>query len=350
VKAKHTDFLRGFPAGALQCRIFFFCGPDEAGASAAAQRLAEALPDAGERVEIAGADLRRDPALLGDEARSTSLFGDARHIWVRASGDEVHDAVENLLAGEAEACPVLILATSATDKSRTAKLLANRPDALVAMFYPPDLRSMTETVRVMGDAAGVRLSGDLAERIARAVALDSRLAQSEVTKLALFLDASKEAPRTADQAALDAIGARTDDDGFMGLVNVVLSGETGKLAGELRRMRELGLNPVGLLLAFERRAAQLVQLAGKLGPRGNPVELVDAEAAARRVFWKDKRDLITQLKAWRGRKLARLVDRLVDLHRQLMANSQNAELLLAQGLADIARAAAPRGTGSARRD
>jgi DNA polymerase-3 subunit delta len=31
------------------------------------------------------------------------------------------------------------------------------------------------------------------------------------------------------------------------------------------------------------------------------------------------------------------------LHRALLANSQNAELLLAQGLADITRAAAPKG-------
>ncbi|MDE2436570.1 MAG: DNA polymerase III subunit delta [Sphingomonadales bacterium] len=349
MKASQKDFKGMAPRAGREAKVFFFCGPDEAGAQDAAELIVDYLPEAGERVELSGADLRRDPVLLGDEARSTSLFGDARHIWVRASGDEVHDAVENLLGGEAEACPVLIIASSATDKSRTAKLLAGRPDALVAMFYPPDLRAMTGTVRDMADAAGVRLSGDMAERIARAAALDSRLALSEVTKLALYLDAGPEAPRTADHAALDAIGARTDDDGFMSLVNAVLSGETGKLPGELHRMHELGLNPVGLLLAFERRATQLVQLAGKLGPRGNPVDLVESEAAARRVFWKDKRDLIAQLKAWRGRKLARLVDRLVDLHRQLLTNSQNAELLLAQGLADIARAAAPRPAGSERR-
>lgn len=342
MKASQKDFKGLAQRAAREASVFFFCGPDEAGAQDAAETIAALLPEAGERIELNGGDLRKDPVRLGDEARSTSLFGDSRHIWVRASGDEVHDAVEILLDGEARACPVLILANSATDKSRTAKLLANRNDALVAMFYPPDLRSMAGTVRDMGDAAGVRLSGDLAERIARAAALDSRLALSEVTKLALYLDASKEAPKTADLAALDAIGASTDDDGFMALVNVALSGETGKLTGELHRMRELGLSPVGLLLAFERRAAQLVQLAGKLGPRGNPVELIDNEAQAKRVFWKDKRDLIVQLKTWRGRKLARLVDRLVDLHRQLLANSQTSELLLAQGLADIARAAAQR--------
>lgn len=115
---------------------------------------------------------------------------------------------------------------------------------------------------------------------------------------------------------------------------------TRKLSGELQRIRELGLSPVGLLLAFERRAAQLADLAGKLGPRGDIQALLEAESAARRVFWKDKRDLGTQLGRWRGKRLARLLERLMELHRALLANSQNAELLLAQGLAEITRAAA----------
>lgn len=310
------------------------------------------LDDAGERIELSGAELRRDPVKLGDEARSSSLFGDARHLYVRATGDEVAEAVEILLGGPMEGsaapCPVLIVASGATDKSRTAKLLADRPDALVAMFWPPDLSSVTDAVRGMADAAGLRLGGDLADRIARASGLDTRLAQSEVTKLALYLDADHTSPRTADVAALEAVGARTEDDGFMALVNAVLNGETGKLAGELRRLRELGLNPVGVLLAFERRTAQLAQLTAKLGgaqgPAGGDIAgLLKVEVQARRVFWKDQRDVDTQLRKWRGKRLERLVARLMELHRALLANSRSAELLLSQGLADIARAAGGRG-------
>ena len=344
MKASQKDFRSQVARAVRDCRVFFLCG-DEAGVQDAAQLIVSLLPDPGERIEFSGAELRRDPVRLGDEARSTSLFGGNRHIWVRASGDEAHDAVEILLSGEAEACPVVIAASSATDKSRTAKLLAPRADALVAMFYPPDLPAVTMAVRGMADAAGVQLGGDLAERIARAAALDTRIAQSEMTKLALYLDASPQAPRRADVAALESIGARTEDDGLMPLVNAALSGETHKLAGELRRMRELGLSPVGVLLAFERRAGQLAQLAARLGPRGDVAGLIDSEAAARRVFWKDKRDLVAQLQRWRGRKLARLIARLGELHRALLANSQNAELLLAQGLADISRAAAQRNQG-----
>ncbi len=340
MKATQRDFASVAPRAAAAARVFFFCGPDEAGAHDAAARIEALLDNGDERLELSGAELKRDPVRLGDEARSTSLFGSTRRIIVRAQGDEVHDAVEILLGGNVEPCPVLIVASGATDKSRTAKLLEGRPDALVAMFHPPELSAVASAVRGFADAAGLRLSRELPERIARAAGLDTRMARSEVTKLALYLDAAPETPRDADAAALDAIGARTEEDGFGALVNTVLSGESRRIPAELRRMRELGLNPVGLLLALERRAAQLGQLAAKLGPRGDIGKLVDAEAGARRIFWKDKRDIAAQLSRWRGKRLERLVERLTELHASLLSNSQNAELLLAQGLAEIGRAAA----------
>lgn len=340
MKSTQRDFAANAQRAARQCRVFFFCGPDEAGASAAAKRIVDLLDEPGERVEMSGATLRKDPILLGDEARSGSLFGDARHIYVRASGDEALDAVGNLLVGTGDACPVLIVATSATDKSRTAKLLEKRDDALVAMFWPPDLASVTASIRSMADAAGLRLNGDIAERIARAAGLDVRLAQSEVDKLALYLDASPSAPRTADVEALEAIGAATEEDGFMPLVNAVLAGETRKIPAEIQRLRTLSLNPVGVLLALERRAAQLAQLSARIGPRGNIKATLETERRARRVFFKDERDLAAQLRCWRGGELDRLVRRLVAAHRTLLANSQAAELLLAQELAAIARHAA----------
>lgn len=337
MKATQNNFAGLARQAAAQARIFFFCGPDEAGAAKAAEQILSLISDPGERIEMGGSDLKKDPVKLGDEARSGSLFGDARHIYIRVQGDEAHDAVANLVDSEVEPCPVLIVATGATDKSRTAKLLAGRDDALVAMFYLPDLRTVTATVRNLADTAGLRLDADLAGRIARGAGLDVRLAQSEVDKLALYLDASPESPRTVDRASLDAIGAQSEEDGFAPLVDAVLSGETQRLAGELRRMRELGLNPVAVLLAMERRAAQLAALAAKLGPHGNIDAFLEVEKSARRVFWKDIPALKVQLRRWRAKRLERLVAKLAALHQALMAKSHDAELLLSQGLAEIAR-------------
>lgn len=343
MKLTSNDFAAKGRGAAQACSIFFFCGQDEAGASAAARDLVSWLPEPGERVELAGADLRADPASLGDEARSTSLFGDRRHIWVRASGDEAYAALETLIAtaeaGAGAACPVIVVASAATDKSRTAKLLEKRKDALVAQFYPPDLRSVAQAARTMADAAGVRLGGDLAERIARAANLDVRLAQSEITKLATYLDASPQSPRAATLEDLDAIGATSEEDGFAPLVDAVMGGQANRIAPEIARMKQLGLNPVGVLLAFERRAAQLARIAAVLGPR--PFGALDkGEKARLGIFWKEEREVGNQLAIWRHRdRLDRLTHGLTRLHRDLLTNSQTAELLLAQQLTSIAQLA-----------
>lgn len=293
-----------------------------------------------EKVDLGGAELKRDPVRLADEARSVSLFGDRRIIHVRATGDDAYDAVETLLQSPVDGWPVLIVASSATDKSRIAKLLENRADALVGMFHPPDLKSIAGAIRSTADGMGVRLTDELSERIARATALDTRMARSELEKIALFLDASPQAPRTASAADLDEVCAVSEDDGMMPLVNAVLGGEARRIPGELARMREQGINPVGLVLAFERRAGQLVQLAGRLGDRGDINAFMQQESDARRVFFRDRADLTQQLKRWRGHRLTRLCERLVMLHRTLIADNRNGELVLAQGLAEIARAAA----------
>jgi DNA polymerase-3 subunit delta len=183
------------------------------------------------------------------------------------------------------------------------------------------------------------MGGELAERIARAAGLDSRIARSEVEKLALYLDASPETPRPVSAADLDAIGAQTEDDDFSPLVDAILGGRRREIAPELKRMRDLGLNPVGLLLAFERRTAQLAALNARLGRGSDVAGLLKTEAGARRIFWKDQSALGEQLRIWRGRRLERLAGRLVALHQSLLANSQDAELLLAEGLLEIARIA-----------
>lgn len=339
MKLTQKNFAASAAKAARDCRIFYFCGPDEAGASDAANRIAAMLGDA-EKVEMSGAELRRDPVRLADEARSVSLFGDKRIIHVRAVGDDAHDAVETLLESPVDGWPVLIVASSATDKSRIAKLLEGKASAMVAMFHPPDLRSVADAVRDMGDAVGVKINGSLAERIARACAMDTRMAKSEIEKLALYLDASPQAPREANAAALDEICAVSEDDGLMPVVNAVLGGDVRKLSGELARMREMGLSPVGLVLAFERRAAQLVQLAARMGDRGDVNAFMEQETSAKRVFFRDRADLTQQLRRWRGPRLIRLTERLTMLHRTLISDNRNGELVLAQGLAEIARAAA----------
>ena len=276
---------------------------------------------------------------------------------MRANGDEAHDAIKLILSGadadftpgsaDNTACPILVVATAATDKSRTAKLLLKRKDALVGMFYPPDLSAVAAQVRQMGDAAGLRLNGDLAERIARGAGLDVRLAAIRSHQAGAVSGCQC---RIAESSGSG--GPRSDRRGDgRGRLHAARQrraiGRYRQTAGRAeRRMREMSLNPVGLLLAFERRAAQLAQIAGKIGSERDISGVLQSEQQARRVFWKDRRDLDTQLRCWHAEaRLSRLVERLMQLHRALLTNNQSAQVLLSQGLADITREARRRRIG-----
>ncbi len=339
MKATHKTFDSTLGRAIGRARVFYFCGADEAGAGDAAGRAVQRL-GAAELVDLSGAELKRDPVRLADEARSTSLFGDRRIIRVTMSGDEAHEAVTTLIADDVAGWPVIIVAAGASDKSRVAKMLVDRDDALVGVFHPPDLAAVGEAVRNAGEALGVKLSGPLAQQLAQAAGLDTRIARSELEKLALYLDTSAQSPKAVRAEDLAAIGAETRDDGMNPLINATLGGLTGALAREMPKLAAGDINPVGLLLAFERRAVQLAGLAARMGPGGNVAAFIEQEVQSRRIFFKDGKDLALQLQKWRGQRLERLLARLVALHRAMLKDNTGAQQKLQQAIAEIARAAA----------
>ena len=78
--------------------------------------------------------------------------------------------------------------------------------------------------------------------------------------------------------------------------------------------------------------------------------LTKGEKAQLGIFWREERDIRQQIARWcrpaaresAHSRLDRLIPRLVALHRNLLANSQAADTLLAQELAEIARFASRR--------
>lgn len=339
MKATHKTFADTLGRAAGKLRVIYVCGADEAGAGDAAAAAIARLGQA-ELVEMSGAELKRDPVRLADEARSTSLFGDRRVIRVAMAGDDAHDAIATLIADPVPGWPVVAVATGAGDKSRVAKLLADRPDALVGVFHPPDLGSVADLARDYADQLGLQIDIQKGEVIALSAALDTRLVRREIEKLALYCDASPQAPKKPSIADLAAIGAETRDDGMNALVNATLGGMPAALLREMRKLADGDIAPVGLLLALERRAVQLAGLAARIGPGGNVANFIEAEVQARRIFFKDKGDLRLQLQKWRGPRLERLLSRLIALHRAMMADSGYSQQRLAQALVEIARAAA----------
>lgn len=319
-------------------RLYLLFGPDEAGNAGLAKEIAASFGADAERVDLQGSQLREDPSLLAGEATSLSLFGTDRYIRVTTSGEESLAAAEALLSAPTAINPVIMLASGISEKSRVGKLALAAPNALACFQAMPGRERMEQMVAAMAEEAGLIMPPELVLRIATHCGYDRRLAQIEIDKLALYLDATREEPQAVEPQVLAALGASAEDDAMQPVINAALEGNFAALSDELRRMSEQGISEVGLVIVMQRHVMQLAGLAAKLGPRGDIDGLVQREGQARRIFG-DREAFKRQLRAWPQPALARLAERLLGLQQRMMRTSPGAELQLKQELVEIARAA-----------
>jgi DNA polymerase-3 subunit delta len=162
---------------------------------------------AAERIDMDGPALRNDPARLADEAAAISMFGDKRWIRINGAGEECVPAVEALLEAPQAGNPVIALAGAIRNTSRLAKLCLDNPAAMAFASYAPDEREAGKIAMAIARDLGLRLPPDLARRIADLTGNDRALMAGEVEKMALYLDASPEAPKEATAEALDALSS-----------------------------------------------------------------------------------------------------------------------------------------------
>jgi DNA polymerase-3 subunit delta len=319
-------------------RFFLLYGPDEAGSNSLVAVAAAGAGAGAERVELAGAELRADPARLADEAASMSLFGGARYIVVQPAGDECLPAVEALLEAPAAGNPVLLIAGALKPASKLLKLALAEPAALALASYPPEGQEAERLVVDMARAEGLIVRSDVARRLADACAGNRAILALELQKLALYLDSAPERPQPLDHEALDAVGAAAEEGDLSRLVDSVGNGNSAMLQAELLRLSGEGVEGIPLIRAVLRRMSLLSRLRAQV-ERGNSPDAVMA-SHGKSLFWKEKASVGRQLSRWRSEPLARSVSRLLDAERQMKASGGLGPIAVDEELFAICRQAA----------
>lgn len=322
-----------------EARFFLFYGPDDSGSQSLVKALAAAMGAEAERIDLSSSDLRGDPARLADEAASISLFGGARYIVVEPAGDEVLPALEALLEATAAGNPVALVAGALKPTSKLVKLALAHPSALACASYVPEGRDAERLVTDMARAEGLLVRPDLARRIADTCAGNRAIVEQELRKLALFADASPDAPRQIDHDALDAIGAASEEGDLSRLVDSVGSGNSALLRAELVRLKSQGIDGIPLIRAVFKRMYLLTKLRAEVDA-GNAVGAVMASPGGKSIFWKEKDAVGSQLGRWRSDLLAKSVGRLLEAERQVKASGGLGPLAVDEELFAICRQAA----------
>ncbi|MDQ3077931.1 MAG: DNA polymerase III subunit delta [Pseudomonadota bacterium] len=317
-------------------RFYLFYGPDEAGSRALALRLLGGLGNA-ERFVVLGGSVKSDPASLADEAGAMALFGGARAIWIEPAGDEIVDGVGALLGAAANESAVVALAGPLRKTSALLKLAESHPSALAHCSYVPEGRDMERVVGDLARAVGLRLTPDIAQRVAAAASNNQAIAASELGKFALYLGAAPDQPRELDGETLDLLSADAAEGDMLRLGDLALAGRLEALLDELSRLPHGGSEAIPVVRALQRRLLMLAPLRARV-ERGESVDGVLA-SMGKALFWKDKAIVQRMLSSWSAERLAEAAARVSQLERQLMLTRAPDEASLGETLVTIARAA-----------
>lgn len=338
MKAQRGQIERALDAPQADHRLFLLHGPDESSSRDLAARLAKALGANAERIDLSGAALKADPARLSDEAASISLFGDARFIRVDPAGEEILDAVEALLEAPSAGNPVVAIAGALRKESKLLKLALASPSVLAFASYAPEGGDADRLALAMARDFGLRMTTDVARRLAAATSGDRALLARELEKLALYVDAAPDRPQEIDHAALDALGAAVDEGDLSRLVDAVLSGRPDATDTELASLAGEAIEGVPVVRALLRRLLLLAQLRAETA-RGDSIDAVMA-SSGKSLFWKEKPEVARQLVRWSPEALDRAIARLGEAERLIKASGSLGSVAVEEELLAISRAAA----------
>jgi len=321
MKVSAAQLRAALDAPKPETRLYLLHGPDESGAIELAGRLARALGPDAERIDLESKELRSSPGKLADEAASMSLFGGARLIRVTGIDEFAVEAVTLLLAAERAGNPVVAIGPGLKASGKLVKLAIASPHAMAHACYVPEGIDAARLVQTIAREHGLRLIGDVPQRLATACSGDRAILTREIEKLALYLDAAPERPHDADARALDAIGADLGDSEMFEAIEAVVDGRVAEIGAELARIGD-GM-AIPLLRMLSRRLLALAELRGEVEAGATIDEVIEKH----RIFFREKGATARALRRWNSAQLVRAIDRVREAERGMMRSASAGEVL-----------------------
>lgn len=335
MKASKSNIARAVDQPADAIRFYLFHGQDESQSRALAARLMEAL--GATKFIVASAAVKSDPATLVDEATAMSLFGGKRLVWIEPATKDIEEGVAALFEAPPPESPVVGIAGALPRTSSLLKLAETSPLALAFASYAPEGQDAERMVMDLGRRYGLKISSPVAARLADSAGNDQAVAAQELEKLAIYINASPQAPKDLSQDAIDDVGAEIAEGNFQRLADLALGGDINELTEELVRLPAGGSEAVPVVRSLQRRLVMLAPLRARV-ERGERVDAV-MTSMGRALLWRDQAKVKRMLSKWSAADLGIVAERAGKLERSLIFTSAPDREALGEELLAIARKA-----------
>ena len=280
-------------------RALLLYGPDAAQVAARRDEalrtfLGEATDDPFRFARLEADRVRRDPALLMDEASAVGFGGD-RVVLIVGATDATNAAIAPVVETLREGTVLIVAAGQLAASSKLRKLFEGARNAIALPFYPPEGAALeTEVSAMLGDLGAPPLGPDA--RAALAGVLDgfgAGEAERFAEVLALY---TKDDEAVTAEAVLACAPPATEAD-FDSAVQAVAGGRPRALPSLVDRLDGQGASLPGLVRVLALHFQRLHRAQAAMEAEG-----LDAGAAMGKlrppVFWKQRDAFAAQLRAW----------------------------------------------------
>ena len=308
ILSKRPDVERFLKAPPSDIRAAVIWGRDRGGirerADALAGKLVPRPDDPFDVALLTEADLDGDPARLDEELSAMSLMGGRRLVRLKISGEKVAmdraagEALKTHAEGGFNPDAFFLIEAGALDRGSTLRKAAEGAKAAVSIpVYEDETGDVARMVREALAADQVNLANDALELFVARLPRERGVARQEIERLALYVGPGS--GRTATAADLTEFLGVEPEASLSEAALDAFGGRAAQAHAALRRARAEGESGPAVVRALGMHLNRLRRAAILSGAGASPAEA--AKSAG--VFWKQEREFLRQLRAWRTSEL-----------------------------------------------
>jgi DNA polymerase-3 subunit delta len=275
--------------------------------------------------ELSGDQVKKEPAVLADEAAAMAFGGGQRVVIVRAPGEDTADTFRKFLADPAGDALVVVEAGDLDGRSKLRAAFEKADKGAALPCYRDEGRDLAGLIQETLKSHGLSVSREALDYLNQHLGADRGVTRSELQKLALYKGGGEVQVEDARSCVGDSAALSLDD-----VAHAVADGDLAELERAFDRALAEGANPIQPLRATANHFKRLHQVA-------DARDVTQAMEKLRPpVFWKLKPRLTAQAKAWSPASLGEALDSLLEAEARCKSTGMPVESVAARELMRIA--------------
>ncbi|EYS90777.1 DNA polymerase III, delta subunit [Bartonella bacilliformis str. Heidi Mejia] len=299
-----THFSRSFP-------IVLIYGPDRGLVCERVQRFIKltqiATDDPFATVRLDAAEIDKDPARLGDEARTLSLFGSDRLVWVSNGANQKNflEALKLLIAEPPEKSFILIEAGDLKKGIGLRNIVETASVAMALPCYADDVRSLDTLIDEVLESFKMTLSLEARKGLYESLGGDHLVSRRELEKLCLYASEKRHITLEDVKAVVSDVSAFSPDE----VIDAILLGDGKEFEVHFSRYVAMHNTPFLVLSTAQRHFQQLQILRYQVEIEQKTAFAVISQARPP-IFFQRKKTVEKALKYWTLEKISYAMEKI----------------------------------------